>query len=228
MQAGSSPTQAGHAIPKRTVTVSSSLSESIVPSHRLVALFVSTLSLTIKATTSCTSCSLIDMSLNIPMLPVANKDDLLWNHLPSSEDIVQVSSDLDSKLSAREYKLCQEEDHRHIQLGDRVNHSAQVVRAEPHAIPLHWCRGLRLVYYPPPPTPPLLFCTLARGSAPCLPSVKMAENMDNNCHICDIDHGQIIILDPLVSKVSLEALLENFTTSVALVRNTEKHKPNLK
>ncbi|KAJ8781469.1 hypothetical protein J1605_011068 [Eschrichtius robustus] len=88
---------------KRTVTVSSSLSESIVPSHRLVALFVSTLSLTIKATTSCTSCSLIDMSLNIPMLPVANKDDLLWNHLPSSEDIVQVSSDLDSKLSAREY-----------------------------------------------------------------------------------------------------------------------------
>ncbi|TKC34469.1 hypothetical protein EI555_001654, partial [Monodon monoceros] len=36
------------------------------------------------------------------------------------------------------------------------------------------------------------------------------ENMDNNCHICDIDHGQIIILDPLVSKVSLEALLENF------------------
>lgn len=34
--------------------------------------------------------------------------------------------------------------------------------------------------------------------------------MDNNCHICDIDHEQIIILDPLVSKVSLEALLENF------------------
>ena len=88
---------------RRTVTLSSSLSESIVPSHRLVALFVSTLSLTIKVTTSCTSCSLIDMSLNIPMLPVANKDDLLWDHLPSSEDIVQVSSDLDSKLSAREY-----------------------------------------------------------------------------------------------------------------------------
>lgn len=35
-------------------------------------------------------------------------------------------------------------------------------------------------------------------------------NMDDDWHICDTDHGQIIILDPLIPKVSLEALLENF------------------
>lgn len=37
------------------------------------------------------------------------------------------------------------------------------------------------------------------------------ENTDNNCHICDIDHGQVVILDPLILNISLEALLENFT-----------------
>lgn len=38
----------------------------------------------------------------------------------------------------------------------------------------------------------------------------LEESMDSNCHVCDIDHGQIVILDPFVPKVFLEAPLENF------------------
>ncbi|KAJ8781468.1 hypothetical protein J1605_011067 [Eschrichtius robustus] len=79
-----------------------------------------------------------------------------------------------------------------------VDVMAGVVRAEPHAIPLHWCRGLRLVYYPPPPTPPLLFCTLARGSAPCLPSVKMAVSRGK-----DQNGSQMIVGQQVAEEESL-------------------------
>ncbi|EPY73560.1 hypothetical protein CB1_002787001 [Camelus ferus] len=46
---------------------------------------------------------LIDLSLNIPMLLVANKNDLLWKYLLSSENIVEFPTDLGSRLSAREH-----------------------------------------------------------------------------------------------------------------------------